>query len=655
MGENGGEPRIGVYVCHCGTNIAGVLDVKDLVEYTSSQPNVVLAKNYVYVCSAPGQETIRKDIEENKLNRVLIAACSPRLHEGTFRKTLGKAGLNPYLLEQANIREHCSWVHSENKDKAQKKAKDLVRMGLAKARLLEPLERKAVDVKQRALVVGGGVTGMRCAIDLASRGFDVHLVERSPALGGRAALLNRVNAEKEAKEVVAELIDGVASNERITVHTLTKVKESSGFIGNFFTKLKTEPRYVLPHCTNCGRCIEVCPEETANEYDYGLSKRKAIYLPFAFAHPAMPAIDMNSCTRCGKCVGACPEGAIDLGESAQTWELDIGVIVAATGFSPYTPTEGEFGYRKSPRVVTLTELERMLAKGDGLEHLAVNGTQKNVVFIGCVGSRQKKTSENEKVNQYCSRICCSATIKNALLLKEKYPDVNSFFLFRDIRTYGRNEYLYRDALDKGVRFIHYPDDEPPQVTIDHALSVRVKDLLSKQAIAIKPDLVVLSVGMETNGDSDVLRKVLNIDQSADGFFQEAHIKMRPLESSSTGIFIAGACQAPKDIPECIASASAAAGKASILLARGVVELEPTKAMVTEFCDGCAICIEPCLGGALTLVEYQRDGETKKNVQVNEALCRGCGVCMATCPKKGIVVRHFTLDQLQAMVAAALTE
>jgi len=654
MGEKGEDARIGVYICHCGHNIAGVLDVEDLATDAGKQPNVVVAKDYMYMCSSLGQSMIISDIEEHSLNRVLIAACTPKLHEATFMDTLEEGGLNPYLLEQANIREHCSWVHANERDKAQNKARSLIRMGLAKARLLEPLEKKEMKVERNAVVIGGGIAGMRCSIDLSRRGFEVHLIERSPTIGGGATLMNRFDTEVDAAPQVMDLIDAVAAEPRVTVRTLTEVTSMSGFIGNFNLELKTKPRYVKDGCNACLKCTEVCPEETSNEYDCGLSKRKAIYLPFDFAQPRMPVIDMQTCIKCGLCVEACPERVIDLNEDERGEDLKVGVVVVATGMKPYEPKSGEFGYGESPRIVTLQQLERMLSERGPSSPEVGGTTPRNVVFIGCVGSRQQKKTDADEVIEYCSRTCCAESLKNGLLLMDRYSDANVFFLFRDIRTYGRYEYVYREALEQGIIFIQYPEDEPPKVNASNS-TVSVHDVLSKRDIGIKADLVVLSNGVEPSETAEELQKVLKISRTADGFFQEAHIKLRPLETSTNGIFLAGACQGPRSVQETLASASAAAAKAAIPLSRGRVVIDPIKAVVTENCDGCAICIEPCIGQALTLIEYEKNGETKAKVEVNEALCKGCGVCMATCPKKGIDVRRFTLDQLQAMVDAALTE
>ncbi|MEE8358969.1 MAG: CoB--CoM heterodisulfide reductase iron-sulfur subunit A family protein [Candidatus Hydrothermarchaeales archaeon] len=647
------EPRVGVYVCNCGTNIAGVVDVDQVVEYAKTLPNVVHAKKFMYTCSSPAQDEIKDDIKKHNLNRVVVASCSPKMHEKTFRAAVKAGGLNPYLYEQANIREHCSWVHADEPEKATEKAKDLVRMAIAKARLLNPLDPKKIDVIKTVTVIGAGTAGIKSALDIAKQGFKVHLLEKTPFIGGKNALKNSLPfTEESPKETIGNLTNAIAEEKNITIHTNTEPEELGGYLGKFEITATKKPRHVKP-CKNCGKCIEVCPEETDNEYDHGISKRKAIYIPYTTAYPSYPAIDMETCTKCGECIKACPENAIDLEEKPEEIEIKTGTIIVATGTDHYRPKEGEYGWGQSKKIITQPQLERLLDP-EGPTEGKLEKTPKNIAFISCVGSRQTKTEEDEKVNEYCSRTCCTVSIKNAITIKDRYPDTSVFYLCRDIRTYGRNEYLYRDALEKNIIILQYEQETPPQVEVQNDKAViTINDILSRNTIQISAELVVLATGTEPRRDSEKIGGALKLNRSADGFFQEAHIKLRPLETSTEGIFLAGTCQSPKNMQESIASASAAAAKASTPLVTGEVELEPTKAMVTEFCDGCAICIDPCLGKAITLVEYEKDGEIKKKVEVNEALCKGCGVCMATCPKKGIMVRHFTLDQLQAMVDAAI--
>ncbi|MEM2936658.1 MAG: CoB--CoM heterodisulfide reductase iron-sulfur subunit A family protein, partial [Candidatus Bathyarchaeia archaeon] len=468
-----GEPKIGVYICHCGVNIAGVVDIEDVTKYVEGLPNVALAKHYVYMCSQPGQAMIKEDIKEHGLNRVVVASCSPQMHEPTFRRAVEEGGLNPYLLEMANIREHCSWVHSDEPEKATKKAKDLIRMSVAKARLLEPLKRREVDVTKRALVIGAGVAGMRAALDLADRGFDVHLIEKAPSIGGRTAQLDKLYpTEEPALDILKPFMNAVISHPKIKLLTNSEVNSVDGFIGNFKAKITIKPRYVTEKCNACGECEVKCPIEVPNEFDFGLSKRKAIYLPFQAATPQRYVIDDGNCNRCGECVKACEKGAINLGEQPEELEVNVGVIITATGHDLYDPPEGEYGYRVYKNVITMPQLERLMNEnGPTKGQLSFNGsTPKNVVFISCVGSRQepgvyKPIKEKQALNRYCSRVCCTAALKNAITIREMYPATRVYYLERDIRTFGRgHEDYYRKAGESKVLFIKYRPEAPPTVS-----------------------------------------------------------------------------------------------------------------------------------------------------------------------------------------------
>ncbi len=664
---NGEEVRIGVYICHCGTNIAGVVDVEEVAEYVSKLPDVVLAKHYVYMCSAPAQKMIKEDIKEHRLNRVVVASCTPRMHEPTFRRVVEEGGLNPYLFEMANIREHCSWVHQDEPEKATKKAKDLIRMAVAKARLLEPLEKREVKVEGRALIIGAGVSGIRAALDLAERGFKVYLVEKSPSIGGRMAQLGKVYPTDEyALDILRPLMEEAVSNPKIEILTNTVLDEVGGYIGNFTVKLTVKPRYVNENCDLCGRCEIECPIQVPNEFDFGLSMRKAVYLPFRDAVPQRYVIDEKSCTRCGRCIEACERNAINLKEKEKIVEVKVGTIIVAIGHDLYEPPTGEYGYGIYDNVITMPQLERLLSRNGPTEgQLLINGSKpRSVVFISCVGSRQepgiyKPLREDQKLNRYCSRVCCTSAIKNAIEIKERDPNTKVYYLGRDIRTFGRgHEDYYRRAGELGVIFMKYRAEVPPTISKgSNSLIVTVQDVLTgKQTISIPADLVVLNVGIIPRVDAVEIQNKLKITRGVDGFFQEAHAKLRPVETPTDGIYLAGTALGPRDITDSTATASAAAAKAAILLAKGKVELEPIVAYIDlSKCDGCAMCVEPCSFNAIEIEEYKENGEIKKRAVVNEALCKGCGACAATCPPKAIYVKHFTLDQISAMIDAALME
>lgn len=659
------EPKIGVYICHCGVNIAGVVDVEDVAKYAEGLPNVALAKHYMYVCSQPGQTMIKEDIKEHGINRVVVASCSPRMHELTFRRVVQEGGLNPYLFEMTNIREHCSWVHGDEPEKATKKAKDLIRMSVAKARLLEPLQKREVEVTERALVIGAGISGMKAALDLAERGFDVHLIEKAPSIGGRMAQLDKLYpTDERALDVLKPLMNAVVSHPKIKLLTNSDVSAVDGFIGNFKVKVTITPRRVTEECDACGKCESKCPVEVPNEFDFGLSKRKAIYLPYQAAVPRRYVIDGENCNKCGECVKGCESGAIDLEEQPEEIEVDVGTIITATGHDLYDPPEGEYGYKVHENVITMPQLERLLSEnGPTNGQLLFNGsTPKSVVFISCVGSRQepeiyKPVKDEQHLNRYCSRVCCTAALKNALTIRERYPTTRVYYLERDIRTFGRgHEDYYVRAGESRVLFLKYRPEAPPVVSGNpNGLTVAVQDVLTNnETIATPADLVVLNVGMVPCTDAADVQTKLKITRGVDGFFQEAHAKLRPLDTPSDGIYLAGTAQGPKDITDSAAMGSAAAAKAAIPLAKGKVELEPTVAYIElSRCDGCAMCVEPCTFKAIEIEEYEEEGAVKKRAIVNDALCKGCGVCAATCPPKAIYVKHFTLDQISAMIDAAL--
>lgn len=663
--SSGEEPKIGVYICHCGVNIASTVNVEDVANYAATLPNVVLAKHYMYMCSAPAQTMIKDDIKEHGLTRVVVASCSPRMHELTFRRVVEEGGLNPYLFDMTNIREHCSWVHSEEPEKATKKAKDLIRMSVARAALLEPLQKRVVGVTVRALVVGAGIAGMRTALDMADRGFEVYLIEKEPIIAGRMAQLNKVYPTGDyAVDLLKPLMKAVVSHPRIRLLTNSKVTAVDGYIGNFKAKITTNPRRVNEKCDSCGECVAACPIEVPNEFDFGLSKRKAIYVPFADAVPHTFVVDGVNCNKCGKCLEACKKSAINLEEQPSEEEVEIGTITVAIGHDLYEPPNGEFGYRVYDNVITTGQLERLLNQNGPTKGQLLRGSAppESVVFISCVGSRQEPDiyqpiDKDRPLNRYCSRACCMAGLNNALEIKERYPKTRVYYLYRDIRTFGKgHEEYYRKAGESGVIFIKYKPETPPVVSSElGSTMVTVQDTLTNnETLAMPADYVVLNVGMVPRAEAPEVQSMLKIAKGVEGFFTEAHAKLRPLETPTDGIFLAGTVQGPKDITDSAAMGSAAAAKASVPLAKGKVELEPVVAYVElDKCDGCAMCVEPCTFKAITIEEHKEGDAVKKRALVNEALCKGCGACAATCPPKAIYVKHFTLEQIAAMINALL--
>ncbi|MCE5214133.1 MAG: CoB--CoM heterodisulfide reductase iron-sulfur subunit A family protein [Methanobacterium sp.] len=643
------EPKIGVYICHCGINIGGVIDIEAVEEYAASLPNVEISTQYKYFCSDPGQEMIQKDVKEKGINRVVVAACSPRLHEPTFRRCVKEAGLNPYLFEFANIREHDSWVHMDEPEAATEKAKDLVRMAVAKARLLEALESETVPVKDTAMVIGGGVAGIQSALDLADMGFKTYLVERNPTIGGRMSQLDKTFPTLDCSMcILAPKMVDCGKHDNIELLSYAEVKEVDGYIGNFKVKVVKKPRYVDEDiCTGCGSCSEVCPIEIPNYFDEGMGMVKATYIAFPQAVPLVATIDKDYCIDCKLCDQACGNGAINHDQEPEEIDLEIGTIIVATGYDPYDPTEKkEWSYEDSENVITGMELERLInASGPTQGHVlkpSDGDHPKSVAFIQCVGSR------DEQINKpYCSRVCCMYAMKNAQLIKDHEPDTEVTIYYMDIRAFGKGfEEFYRRSQEKyGIKFIR---GRPATVieNPDQTLTIRAEDTMLGKVTEYDYDMVVLSVGLEPPEGIEELRQTIGLSKSADGFLMEAHPNLRPVDTLTDGVYLAGVSQGPKDIPDAVAQASGAAARAAIPMVKGEVEIEPIVASVNEdVCGGCEVCIELCPFGAI-----EREDE---RAHVNIALCKGCGTCVAACPSGAMDQQHFRTAQIMAQIEAAM--
>ena len=618
------DAKVGVYVCHCGGNISDAVDVAKVCEQARKVPGVVVARANMFMCSDPGQELIIEDLQSGLVDRVVVASCSPSLHETTFRNALIRAGANPYVYEHANLREQVSWVH--HGAEATEKASRLVAAAAAKARRLKPLEPIKVEVERRAVVLGGGVAGLKSALELAERGLAVVLVEKGPFLGGQVAQLQRLAPFGEtAAEVIGELAGAVLQHPAITVHTCAQVEDFAGYIGNFRLKVVRKPPEGEDYADRLARL---------SQSGQGLGE----YVPF---------------------VGIMPTA---IPEVSEEFDLAAGVIVLATGFRPYQPHRGEYGYQEFPEVVTLPELIRLLAEAPAGDTLVLNGRAiRRAALVHCVGSRQipgiHEENEGGYLNEYCSRTCCSATLYAANQIREQYPKTRVFDFYRDIRTYGRGqEELYTEAARNGTLFFRFEAGEEPQVLRNPdpqglPLLVRVKDVLTfGEELEVPVDLVVLAVGQEPNNIGDLVEK-LKVPVGVDRFLQEVHPKLRPVEVSVAGILLAGTCQAPFDVGETCAAAGAAAVKAAAILTRGYVELDPFVAEVDlSKCRGTGACVEACLAeGALALAEVEVAGEKVRRAQVNPALCLGCGACVAVCPENAINLQGWTLKQYEAMV------
>jgi len=645
------SPRIGVYVCHCGTNIAGTVDVRELAAYAGQLPNVVVSREYKYMCSDPGQALIEEDIADHELNRVVVASCSPLLHEPTFRRALARADLNPFLLQMVNIREHVSWVHLD-KQAATRKTKDLVRAAVRRVSLHKPLEKRRVEINPNVLVVGGGIAGIHAALNLAEAGKKVYLVEREPTIGGHMAMFDKTFPTLDcAACILTPKMTSVGSHPKITLWTYSDVTKVDGYVGKYRVQIKHRPRYVNEElCIGCQECITACvykEGKTADEFNLGLSKRKPIYLPFPQAVPQKVVIDRDACIefKSGKCKKTCVEAcgerlAIDFSQKESFDEIEVGAIILATGFKTFSPERNpHYGYGRYPNVYTALEVERLInaAGPTGGEVVLRDGKHPSAVgIIHCIGSRDANT------NRWCSKVCCMYSLKLAHLIKE-HTGAEIFNFYIDMRTPGKGyEEFYDRLLDEGVHFVRgrvaEVSDWAAHPSEEGKLVIRAEDTLAGFVRRVPVDMVVLAVGLEPQADAQDVRRLFNISCSTEGWFLERHPKLAPVSTFTEGVYIAGACQGPKDIPDSVAQAGAAAAEAQSLIDAKFVELEPyTASVLEEECSGCKSCVPLCPYQAIA---YASD---KQKAHINEVLCKGCGTCVAACPS-GSIRQNFFEDE-----------
>ena len=653
------EVRIGVFVCDCGLNIAGSVDTEQVREAAEKLPGVVVSVRNKYTCADPGQEEIKRYIHEHNLNRVVVASCTPRMHEPTFRNCVAEAGLNPYLLEMANIREHCSWVHLYDREAATEKAKDIVKIAVNRARLLQPQEETKIPITDKALVIGGGVAGIQAALDLADAGHHVYLVEKEASIGGIMAKLDKTFPTMDCSICVLgpKMMD-IGRHPRITLMTYSQVEAISGYVGNFKVRVRKKARYVdETECNSCGKCAEICPVVVADEFQQGFSSRKAAYIPFPQAVPSSYVIDMEHClgnnpVTCGKCIDVCEKECIDLNMQDEVVEIDVGVIIVATGMDVYDPTAlDEYGYTRFENVITTLEFERLICGGGPTEGKLVRPSDlqvpKRIGFIQCVGSR----TENRGY-PYCSNVCCMNTIKDSLLINEHYPDTEISVFYIDIRAYGKGfEDLYRRSKEAGIRYIRGLPGEVIEDPDTRNLKLRVENTTTSTIEEHELDMIVLSVGLKPSDDLKHLTNIINISQTADGFVMEAHPKLRPVDAPTPGIFFAGSVEAPKDIKDSVTQAGAAVARSSILLNSGAIQGDAVKAVVDlAKCTPCGVCAQACPFAAIEV-----DVKAKTGAHVITAACAGCGACAAECRFDAITIQHFQDDQILAQIEAALEE
>ena len=657
--------RIGVFICWCGSNIAATVDVEKVAELMKSEPGVVYSANYQYMCSENGQQLIKNAIKEHNLTGIVVGSCSPRMHEATFRKTAEAAGLNPYMVEIANIREHCSWIHKD-RDEATEKAVVLVRTAIAKVKLNAPLMAGESPVVKRALVIGGGIAGIQAALDIADAGFEVDIVEKNATIGGRMAQIDKTfpTLDCSACILTPKMVD-CAQHEKIDILSYSEVEDVKGFVGNFSVKIRRKARYVdETKCTGCKICMEKCPSKKGlNDFNMNLNTRPAIHIPFAQAIPNVAVIDPEQCIKlktgkCGICQKFCGAGAIDYEQKDTFIERQYGAIVVATGFKPINiDAFNEYGYSDNKDVVTSLELERLMnAAGptNGVLLRPSDGKHPHkIVFIQCVGSRDVSGCGKP----YCSKICCMYTAKHAMLIREKYPDTEVSVFYIDVRTPGKNyDEFYRRAVEQyGVKYIKGMVGKV--YNENGTLMVQGSNLIDNEQIVIPADMVVLATAIEPEPSVRKIATLLTASIDTNNFLTESHAKLRPVESPTAGVYLAGVCQGPKDIPETVSQSSACAAKVIGLLVKDKLKTNPCVATPDEsMCNGCSQCANVCAYGAITYVdkEFRLGGgktEVRRVASVNPAVCQGCGACTVTCPSGAMDLKGFSSKQIMSEVEA----
>jgi len=664
--------RIGVFICHCGENISATVDCEKVAKITAGLNGVAFSTDYKYMCSDPGQTIIKDAIKEHRLDGVVVAACSPRMHEPTFRKACAEAGLNPYLCEMANLREHCSWVHPKEEATTQKAA-DIVRTLVEKVKRNTALNPIKVPVTKTAVVIGGGVAGIQTALDIANCGHKVIMVERQPSIGGHMSQLSETFPTLDCSQcILTPRMVEVAQHPNITLYTYAEVEGLEGFIGNFKVKIRKKSKSLDEKiCTGCGLCTTKCPQKKIpNEFERGMGNRTAIYVPFPQAVPNKPVIDREHCTyylkgKCKVCETVCPTKAIRFDQEDEIIEVEAGAIVICTGFDVLKPDFfPEYGYGKYKDVIDGLQFERLASasgptKGE-IRRPSDGQVPKNIVFIACAGSR-----DPAKGIEYCSKICCMYTAKHAMLYKHKVHDGTPYIFYMDIRAGGKmyEEFVRRAITEDDAKYIRGRVSTIYEKN-GKLIVLGADTLLGARPVQIEADMVVLATAGVSNDGAESLAQKLHVSYDSYKFFAEAHPKLKPVETNTAGIFLAGACQAPKDIPESVAAASGAAVKVAALFANDELTREPLIAVVNRqappvysSCVGCFLCESVCPYQAIEHEEIRnRNGELIKTIaRINDGLCQGCGTCVALCRTKAIDLQGYTNQQVYSEVVALLNE
>lgn len=636
--------KIGVYICQCGSNISDYVDVDEVKKIVEKDKCVKLSKITMFACADSTQQEIISDIKEYELNAIVIASCSPKLHLFTFRNVAERAGLNPYNYVQVNIREQCSWAHSDNPKLATLKAIQLVKAGIEKAKNSVSLEPIMIEAKNSALIIGAGIAGMRAAIALANMGTRVILIEKEHYVGGRVAQWNKLYpTNMKSEDIIKALYHEIIVHDSIYLYTGAELTSKSGSVGNFIAKIRVKPRhfksgYLVEECIN--KAIASCPVEYDDPFNYGLTKTKAIHLNHSGQFPEYPVIDMSQCTKCGNCKEICVD--IDLEQQEEEVTVNVGAILLTTGADSYEPQKGEFGYEEIPNVITLQKFKRLIELCDDML-IYNNKVIKNIVYIYCVGARQY-----DGENQYCSRYCCSAAIHASLVLKEKFPYVHNFHLTRGVRAYGKQEILYNKSNNQNDLYFQF-DDIPPEIVHNNGtITIKITDILtSRQSLEIDADLVVLVTAMVPN-ENDALESILKIPIGRDKFYNEIHPKLRPVETVIDGVLISGTCQAPLNVSETVKSALSAVAKMNSLISKGEIRLEPTLATIEKStCVWCNACTDVCMCSAIKKTDYNGTPVA----EVIKSNCKGCGMCLPVCPTNSIQLIGYSDVEIESIIDA----
>jgi len=653
------DEKVGVYVCHCGSNIAKTIAVQDVAEWAAGQPHVTVARDYKFMCSSLGQELVEQDIKDQGLTRVVVAACSPHMHEKTFQGACERSGLNRFMFEMANIRELDSWT-TNDREAATQKAKSMVSGAVERVVHHKPLEMLPVHINPKTLIVGGGIAGITAALDIANAGHHVYLVEREPSIGGHMAQVDKTFPTLDCSAcILTPRMVQVGQHPNITLLSYSEVEQVDGYVGSFTVRVRKKARYINEElCTGCGDCVEKCPSRVVDQvFEAGLGYRKSVYKPFPQAVPKYPVIDPDSCTffqrgKCKACELVCPTGAIDFAQKDELLTLEVGSIILSTGYDLFDARRiPQYGYGRLANVFTSLEFERMVnAAGptEGQIVLRDGVTQpKKVGIIHCVGSRDKNH------NEYCSRVCCMYSLKFAHLVRERIPDAEIYNFYIDIRASGkRYEEFYHRVLEEGTHFVRgrvaEVTDAARMPGEEGSLIIQVEDTLIGKQRRIPVDMVLLSAGVEARSDSQEFAQKFGLGCDFSGFFIERHPKLDPVLTMSDGIFVSGACQGPMAIPETVAQAGSAASQVISLISQGTLMMEPIRARINpDQCSGCRICNNLCPYNAITFLDDQ------KISQVITAMCQGCGACVSACPSAAITGAHFTADQVMSQIEGLL--